>query len=130
MFIPERTAAERISVYNNFPQQNRAGNSYGVVGNRRIYNNTAVIGNGPCWNINSNAANYRTPGGCPGGWAEEGVTNTNNVNPNSQNGRAGVHHNDGAWMFFQDRPYGCPGGTFAKVSVRRCFIQATANGFV
>lgn len=130
MFIPERTQNERTSVYYNFPQKDRPDPAYGYTPYRRLYNNTAVMGNGPCWNWNSNSANYRSPPGCPGGYAQEGVTNTNNVNPNNQWGRAGVHHFDGAWMFFFEKAYGCNSNSFAKVSVRRCYRSASVNGYV
>lgn len=130
MFIPELTQAERNSVYYNFPQLDRPEPGYGVTSTRRIYNNTAIIGNGPCWNGNSNAANYRTPPGCPSGWADEGITNTNNVQPNNQFARNGVFHNDGSWMFYFEKGYGCFGNATAKVSVRKCYKTSAANGYV
>lgn len=130
MFIPENTAAERDAVYNNFPNKYKPDPAYGVTGNRRLYNNTAAIGNGPCWNNNSFSANYNTPAGCPSGYTNEGVVNQDNVNPNSQNGVTGIFHNSGVWMFYFEKDYGCSSGSFAKVSVRRCYKTASANGYV
>jgi hypothetical protein len=130
MFIPENTAAERVSVYNNFPNKESLDPAYGVTANRKLYNNTATLGNGPCWNNNSNSANYLTPAACPAGWTDEGVVNQNSVNPNNQNGVTGVLHNNVGWMFYFERDYGCNSTSFAKVSVRRCSKTAAANGFV
>lgn len=134
MFLGERTQGERTSIYDNFPQPKfREGNGnnlgynpgpvYGYTPYRRLYNNRAQIGNGPCWNGNSNRANYRSPPGCEGGMSQEGITNTNNVNPLQQNARNGVHHFDGSWMFYFEKDYGCSGSSRAKVSVRRCYAS-------
>jgi|SaaInlV_125m_DNA_1040241.scaffolds.fasta_scaffold11760_4 hypothetical protein len=143
MFLGEQTAAERYSIWNEFQdsggrvygdgrQYNLGTSTYGYTSTRRLYNNTAQIGNGPCWNWNSNSANYRTPANCPGGFSYEGRTNNNNVNPNNQNGRVGVFHYDGAWMFFMEKDYGCGGNAYMKVSVNRCYyngVTATSNGY-
>lgn len=147
-FFGERTANERYSIYNQSgnigalyaqgaPQGLYANifnqGVYGVTSNRRIYQNRSQIGNGPCWNWNSNAANYRTPPGCRSGTTYEGRTNQNNVNPNNQSGRTGVHHGDGQWMFYFEKDYGCNSNSFMKLSVNRCYLsypRANLTGYV
>lgn len=130
MFIPENTSAERDSVYNNFPNKHKPDPAYGVTGNKRLYNNTAIMGNGPCWNNHSNNANYKTPSACPSGYTDEGVVNQNSTQPNNENGVTGVLHGDIPWMFYFEKDYGCSGNTLAKISVRRCYKTAAANGYV
>lgn len=130
MFIPENTSAERDSVYNNFPNKHKPDPAYGVTGNKRLYNNTAIMGNGPCWNNHSNNANYKTPAACPSGYTDEGVVNQNSTQPNLENGVTGVLHGDIPWMFYFEKEYGCSGNTYAKISVRRCYKTAAANGYV
>ncbi len=143
MFLGENSAAERYSIWNEFQdsggrvygdgrQYNTGTSTYGYTSTRRLYNNTAQIGNGPCWNWNSNSANYRTPANCPGGFTREGRTNNNNVNPNNYNATTGVFHYNGAWMFFMEKDYGCGGNAYMKVSVNRCYyngVTATSNGY-
>lgn len=129
MFIPENTSAERESVYAKWPSRYSADPAYGVTGNKRFYSNTAVMGNGPCWNNHSNSANYKTPSGCPSGYTDEGVVNQNSTRPNLENGVTGVLHGDIPWMFYFEKDYGCSGNTYAKISVRRCYRTATQLGY-
>jgi len=130
MFIPENSAAERSAMWSYFPYRYNPDPAYGVTSTKKLYNNVAQIGNGPCWNNSSNSANYKTPGGCPSGYTDEGVANFNNLRPNYENGRTGVNHGDGAWMFYFDKDYGCSGTTYMKASIRYCTKTAAANGYV
>jgi len=132
VFIPDRSQAERTGAYNSYPHGSYSGGNatngaYGTSFNRRLYRNTAIIGNGPCWNNNSNSANYRTPAGCPSGYSDAGVVYRNSVQPNSQSGRGGVQHGDVAWMWYFTKDYGCSGSAVAKISVRQCYRNNNYN---
>src|SRR5210317_1340983 len=50
MFIPENSAAERSAMWSYFPYRYNPDPAYGVTSTKKLYNNVAQIGNGPCWN--------------------------------------------------------------------------------
>lgn len=124
MFIPDNSAAERVSVYNY------VGNVPGVTAKKGrywaspyLYQSTAIMGipgGSPCWSPRTPGAIYRTPAGCPSGFNDIGVTNQQNVNPNTYRYDGTVRHGTLAWEFYQVLAYGCPTPFVANISVRRC----------
>lgn len=132
MWVPEKSSAERDSVYNNFPIKYGSGPAYGkyypsiygLPSRKYLYDNTTRMGTGPCWN-NYFAGSYLTPAGCPSGFTDDGVTNSRTVNPNLEYNRTGVHHYDQRWMFFIENGWGCTTSyPHAGISVRLCRMNA------
>lgn len=131
MFLPENSAGERNSIYSGFPNR-IVGGHYGTAS--RLYNNTARIGNGPCWSGPGNTGNYNDPPGCPGGYTDagfaDGSVSTPGENPISYNGAGGVPHGNPFWMSWYALGYGCPGNfPYAKWRVRYCQIAASDTGY-
>lgn len=130
IFLPDNSGAERNAVFNNLP-----GNVSGVTVRKGqygvgsvLYNNTARIGTGPCWQPNSNPASYQNPAGCPsgftagGGGGDSGFADVNSTNTITFNGQAGIPHNNATWMAWYALGYGCPSGFVAKWRVRYCSV--------
>lgn len=132
MWVPEKTSAERDSVYNNFPTKYGTGPAYGIYVPsffglpvaHMLFDNTTRMGTGPCWN-NYFAGSYLTPAGCPSGFTEAGLINQKTVNPNLESGRTGVHHYDARWMFYIENGWGCSSSyPHAGISIRLCYMRA------
>lgn len=136
MFIPENSAAERESVYENFPYAYRAdsgGRGYGVTSTKKLYNNVCTNGlqNGSgCSHPHTNQQVFVTPGACPSGYTDEGILYVHNANALNQNGQTGVKHGNVEWMFYIDQLYGCPSPFLAKYAARQCTRTAANLGFV
>jgi hypothetical protein len=131
LFLPDATAAERLSVYNNLNRPNITvfKGQYHI--DSQLYRNTAIIGTGPCWFGNSDSATYNTPAACPAGWTEGTpglfgstlyVSEENNINPNDYVNDGTIRHKNVSWMSFQVLDYGCPTNAYAKLSVRYCRV--------
>jgi hypothetical protein len=136
MWVPEKSAAERNSVYDKFPIKYGSAPAYGVYypsrygipSQKYLYDNTTRMGTGPCWN-NYFAGSYLTPGGCPSGFTDLGVTNTSlkfDVEvAATQSRKAGVLHNNPMWMFFIENGWGCTASyPWTGISIRQCRMTA------
>lgn len=126
LFVPDRTAAERNSVYRNANKITNVNAYQGqyTVGDR-LYRNTAAIGTGPCWTLEV-GGEFNTPAAAPAGFIDDGVKQANGVNPNAHKGSATVRSGAGAqdvsWQAFQVWGWGCSDNSTAKVAVRHCYI--------
>ena len=125
MFIPEKTSAERDSVYNHFPTKYGSGPAYGYSNN--LYDNTTAHATGPCWSPYFGGS-YNTPGGCPSGYTDGGVTNGTG-NALDYKYSTGVQHNTVPWMFYIENNYGCPSGWIGGYSIRYCYRTADSTGY-
>lgn len=129
MFIPENTAAERDSVYNNFPYRdvNYSDFLYTIAGQNRYVRLNTAIGTGPCWSPYFGGT-YGTTASCPAGYTDlTGQANAEG-NPLDYSGAAGIPTNT-VWDFYWDNDYGCPSGYVAGVSSRRCYKVPDAIGY-
>lgn len=134
MFIPQNSAAERLSVYNSNAFQTRRTGQYTLdvgSGNNRyqLYQNNAAIGNGPCWIglTGGNNSNYNTPPGCGAGLTDGGVDNEKPINPNDYANQATIQHNAAGWTFYQNKGYGCATGNSTGISNRWCFYAGYSS---
>ena len=118
-FIPDNSTAEQQNAYSLAPVTRRYGD-YGNSG--YVYNNTAGFGSGPCWYGNSNSASYTTPGGCPSGYTDAGTVNGNNGNSNDYSSTGGDPHGNAYHMGYYVLGYGCPSGTYHKITIRYCRV--------
>lgn len=122
LFLPDATAAERLSVYNNLNRPSITVFKGQYYSGSTLYRNTGAIGTGPCWYGGSYSATYNTPAACASGYSDGGVNNEDNVNPNNYVNDGTIRHTNAAWMFFQIFDYGCPPDATAKISVRYCSV--------
>jgi hypothetical protein len=118
-FIPDNSTAEKNSSFASAPVTKRKGD-YSNGG--YVYNNTAGFGTGPCWYGGSGLAGYTTPGGCPSGFSDAGTLNGDNGNNNSYNTNGASPHGNAFHMGWYVLKYGCPAGTYHKITIRYCRV--------
>ena len=137
MFLPDNSAAEKASVFNNIlgvPGVSGRGPGNQYFSGNFVYQNQSRIGNGPCWCPNF-PGSYIDPGGCPSGFTQEGTLFNVAGNPNTQDGVANINHptpitdgygnptgsyNNALWAAFQALNYGCSPGCVGGFRTRLC----------
>lgn len=122
LFIPTNTVEEKAAFYNYVGQTSDIEVLYGqYIYDNYLWNNTAAIGTGPCWNSSGNGS-YLTPPSTPLGFVEESIEQEDCTPYIWSDDNDIVHHSDVGWLFFMSMHWGCsaPGYTWQKASVRKC----------
>jgi hypothetical protein len=123
LFLPDNSAAEKASMYNNFPKT-------GITGDKGeyLYNDgstdyvvsltVSLGGEGYCYSPSAPGAG--APPSCPAGWTDAGAI-YGQGNPNTYSGDGTIRFGDVGWNFYQSQAYGCSGGYVFGMGVRRCY---------